>query len=88
MIKKEQKWNSLTSIVLRGIESDADNFKKLSCSKKFLTSDTTTKILTLEKYFDVQKLFGWYGIDDLPTRYLETYKKIDYKKYNSYFKDK
>lgn len=67
-----------SAIVWRGIESDADNFVKLALSKKFDGASTLQKQVTLEKYFDVARLFGKYTLDDLPTRYLATY--ADYKK--------
>jgi len=71
-------------IVLRGDENDGENFKKLSQTKKFMSLDTNGKIKTLEKYFDVNKLFGKYEPDTLPTEYLGTYvdvAKIGRKKY-------
>jgi radical SAM superfamily enzyme YgiQ (UPF0313 family) len=60
-------------IVLRGCENDGENFKKLASTKKFNTLDTTGKIKTLEKYFDVNKLFGMYDNGTLPTEYLKSY---------------
>ena len=67
-----------SAIVWRGVESDADNFVKLALSKKFDGASTLQKQVTLEKYFDVARLFGKYTLADLPTRYLATY--ADYKK--------
>ena len=67
-----------SAIVWRGVESDADNFVKLALSKKFDGASTLQKQVTLEKYFDVARLFGKCTLDELPTRYLATY--ADYKK--------
>lgn len=67
-----------SAIVWRGTEKDTDNIIKIALSKKFATASAPVKQATLEKYFDVKKLFGKYTLDTLPTRYLETY--ADYKK--------
>ncbi len=67
-----------SAIVWRGTEADSDNFVKVALSKKFNAASTEIKQATLEKYFDVAKLFGAYTLETLPTRYLETY--ADYKK--------
>lgn len=70
-------------IVLRGNENDGEVFKKLACTKKFNTLDTNGKIKTLERFFDVNKLFGKYDHGTLPTEYLSTYidvEKIGIKK--------
>lgn len=63
-------------VVLRGTENDGEIFKKLSQTKKFMSLDTTGKIKTLERYFDVNKLFGKYEPGTLPTEYLSTYVDI------------
>lgn len=67
-----------SAIVWRGTEKDTDNIIKIACSKKYASTSADVKQLTLEKYFDVKKLFGAYTLETLPTRYLETY--ADYKK--------
>lgn len=67
-----------SAIVWRGTEKDTDNIIKIATSKKFSSASAGVKQATLEKYFDVKTLFGKYTIDNLPTRYLETY--ADYKK--------
>lgn len=66
-----------SAIVWRGDESDANSFAKVARSKKFAQADGPTKLATLEKYFDPDKLFGKFSPDDLPTRYLDTYAKIE-----------
>lgn len=67
-----------SAIVWRGTEADSDNFVKVALSKKFATANTAIKQATLEKYFDVARLFGRFSLNDLPTRYLKTY--ADYQK--------
>lgn len=67
-----------SAIIWRGTEADADNIAKIALSKKFDSASTAVKQATLEKYFDVAKLFSAYTVNDLPTKYLETY--ADYKK--------
>lgn len=67
-----------SAIVWRGTEADSDNIAKLALSKKFASANTAVKQATLEKYFDVKKLFGAFTLNELPTRYLQTY--ADYQK--------
>ena len=62
-----------SAIIWRGTESDTGNIVKVACSRKFQTSDAKTKQLTLEKYFDVDKLFGSFSPKTLPTRNILTY---------------
>lgn len=66
-----------SAIVWRGTERDSENFKKVALSKKFITSSSAIKQATLEKYFDVNKLFGEFTPDMLPTKYLGTYAKVE-----------
>lgn len=66
-----------SAIVWRGTEQDSDNFAKIALSKKFKSADSKTKQLTLERYFDMDKLFGQFTSDTLPTKYLRTYAKVE-----------
>jgi hypothetical protein len=66
-----------SAIVWRGTEADSDNFVKIASSKKFSNASSDTKQATLEKYFDVKRLFGEFTPDTLPTRYLRTYCKVE-----------
>ena len=66
-----------SAIVWRGTESDSDNFVKVAASKKFKSASSAVKQATLEKYFDVCKLFGAFTKSTLPTRYLKTYCKVE-----------
>lgn len=66
-----------SAIVWRGLESDAENIKRLARSKKFTNASAAVKLKTLEKYFDVARLFREQTPDELPTKYLKTYAKIE-----------
>jgi len=48
----------------------------VACNRKFWNSNSTVKQATIEKYFDVDALFGRYTWDTLATRYLHTYADI------------
>ncbi len=60
-------------LCLRGIEKDAEKMSKLACSPRYWGAPTSAKLATLERYFDVGRLFGAYAWDTLPTKYLNTY---------------
>jgi len=66
-----------SAIIWRGTEADADNIVKLACSKKFKSASSQIKQATLEKYFDVKKLFGEFTPDTLPTKNIRTYCKVE-----------
>lgn len=64
-------------IAHRGTERDADNVQRIARSKKYATASAAVKQATLEKYFNVGELFREYVPDELPTRYLKTYAKVE-----------
>ncbi len=66
-----------SAIVWRGTENDADNIAKIALSRKFRQANMAVKQVTLERYFDVGKLFGPFTARDLPTRYLRTYAQVE-----------
>lgn len=66
-----------SAIIWRGTEQDTENIIKLSCNKKFKVASSQVKQATLEKYFDVDKLFGEYTPSKLPTRNIRTYCKVE-----------
>lgn len=66
-----------SAIVWRGIENDADNLRRIAMSNKFKSASAKVKQATLEKYFDVNKLFGSFTAETLPTRYLKTYCEVE-----------
>ena len=67
----------LSAIVWRGTEKDAENIRKIACTKKFWSANSMVKQATLEKYFDVKTLFGEFTPEKLPTRYLKSYAKVE-----------
>lgn len=68
---------TLSAICHRGTETDASAVRKIACAPAFWKADTRTRQATLEKYFDVEKLFGTFTWDNLPTRYLRTYAEVE-----------
>jgi radical SAM superfamily enzyme YgiQ (UPF0313 family) len=64
-------------IMHRGTEEDTENILKLCKSKKYWNSSSIIKQKTLEKYFDVYKLFQTYNAQTLPNRYIKTYAQIE-----------
>ena len=74
--------DSLSSVMLsmiahRGGREDSENISKLCASKKFWSASAATKEATLTRYFDMDKLFGAYTAETLPSRYLRTYCQIE-----------
>ena len=67
----------LSMICHRGTEGDSDNVRKVACSSKFWRSSSIIKQRTLEKYFNVAELFKTLTIDNLPTKYLQSYAKLE-----------
>ena len=67
----------LSAIAHRGVEADSDNIRKISLSHKFWHANSAVRQATLEKYFDVQALFGAFTADTLPTRNIGTYLPIE-----------
>jgi len=67
----------LSAIAHRGDARDTENIIKISTNKKFWAASSPVKQATLEKYFDVGKLFKAYTPEELPSRYLRTYAKVE-----------
>ena len=67
----------LNAIALRGTQRESAAIRLLCGSKKFWSSDTKTRQLTLEKYFDLPRICGRYTPDTLPTRWLHTWAKVE-----------
>lgn len=67
----------LSAIAHRGEERDIENITRLCSTPKFWSAPSTIKEATLEKYFDMDKMFGAYTADNLPSRYLRTYCKVE-----------
>ena len=66
-----------SAICLRGTEDDSDKIMRLARTSKYWGASTFAKRVTLEREFDVGRLFQSYTWESLPTRYISTY--IDYK---------
>lgn len=67
----------LSMLAHRGERGDSPNIAKLCASKKFWGASMAVKTATLEKYFDMDKIFGAFTPETLPNRYLRTYCKIE-----------
>jgi radical SAM superfamily enzyme YgiQ (UPF0313 family) len=67
----------LSAIAMRGTESDIDNVERIAITKKFWYSRSDVKQVTLEKYFDVDRLFGAFTVGTLPTRNIRTYTPVE-----------
>jgi len=66
---------TLWLLAVRGELRDASLFRQLSTSRAFWSSSGNVRRATLEKYLDIDRLFGVYTWSTLPTRYLHTYIK-------------
>lgn len=67
----------LSMIAHRGQRNDSENIAKLCSTKKFWSASAAAKEATLQKYFDMDKLFGAFDPETLPARYLRTYANIE-----------
>lgn len=67
----------LSAIAHRGSLDDAENIRKLCDNRKFWSASMAVKEATLERYFDLDTLFGEYTAETLPSRYLRTYCAVD-----------
>lgn len=63
----------LEAILFRGFEKDTDLVRKLSATSKFWSSNSVTRLATLEKACDIDRFLREYAPKDLPTWYLEAY---------------
>lgn len=68
---------SLSAICHRGSADDTENIIRIARSKKFWAASVAVRQATIEKYFDVDRLFGAYTAQDLPSRYLRTYANVE-----------
>lgn len=67
----------LSAIAHRGRGHDTENIIKLCRSGKFWRADAMTREATLEKYFNMDLLFGEFSPEALPSRYLRTYCAVE-----------
>ncbi|MDD2666892.1 MAG: hypothetical protein PHQ37_07935 [Methanocellales archaeon] len=66
-----------SAIVLRGKEADIDGIKAVARTKKYWGASSAQKVATLEQRFDCAALFREYRWDELPTRYLHSYARVE-----------
>ena len=67
----------LSAICHRGSSVDTDAIMRVSRSHKFWSASMAVRVATLERYFDVDTLFGRFSPETLPSRYLRTYAKVE-----------
>ncbi len=67
----------LSAIVHRGSERDTENIIRLCKTKAFWGAKSGVRAATLEKYFDMDYLFGEFTPETLPSRYLRTYCAVE-----------
>lgn len=63
----------LSMLCHRGVERDGKGMRALACTPAFWRADTRTRLATLERYFDRERVFSAQTPSELPTRYLSTY---------------
>ena len=67
----------VSAIAHRGKVEDSENIARLCSNKKFWSASNAVKMATLERYFDMDYLFGAFTPETLPSRYLRTYCKVE-----------
>lgn len=67
----------LSAIAHRGSREDSENIGRLCATKKFWSASASVREKTLERYFDMDRLFGSFTPETLPSRYLRTYLPVE-----------
>lgn len=67
----------LSAICHRGTEADTDSIIRIARAKKFWAASSAVRQATLERYFDVDTLFGPFTAGTLPNRYLRSYAAVE-----------
>jgi len=67
----------LDALALRGTEDDSEVIARLASSAKFRNGSMRHRQAILGRHVDIDRLFGTYTWEDLPTRYLRTYMPIE-----------
>lgn len=67
----------LSAIAHRGSREDSENVWRLCATKKFWSASASVREKTLERYFDMDRLFGAFTPETLPSRYLRTHAKVE-----------
>lgn len=67
----------LSAIAHRGAVDDCEAIARLCSTPKFWSASSAVRETTLEKYFDMDKMFGAFEPGQLPSRYLRTYCEVE-----------
>ena len=67
----------LSALAHRGSLSDAENIRRLCCTKAFWSASAAQREATLSRYFPMDRLFEAYTPETLPSRYLRTYRPVE-----------
>lgn len=67
----------LSALAHRGEAQDAENIRRLCRSKAFWRAGAAVREATLERYFNMDRLFGAFAPEELPSRYLHTYCQVE-----------
>lgn len=67
----------LSAIAHRGAVNDQDAVCRLCATRKFWTASSLVRENTLARYFDMDRLFGAFTPQTLPSRYLRTYARVE-----------
>ena len=67
----------LSAICHRATEQDTESIIRIARSRKFRAASSAVKQATLERYFDVETLFGRFTPETLPSRYLRSYARVE-----------
>lgn len=67
----------LSAVAHRGGESDSEAVRRLCASRKFWRASAAQREATLERYFDMERLFGTFTPETLPSRYLTTWCSVE-----------
>jgi len=68
---------ALDAVVLRGTEADAENVGRIARTRKFWGARSADRLATLARCFDLDRLFGEFTAETLPTRYLRSYARVE-----------
>lgn len=69
--------HAMSMICHRGTEEDTDAVRLIACNRKFKSASVAVKQATLERYFDMAKMFRSYKPEEIPTRYIKSYAKVE-----------
>lgn len=67
----------LSAIAHRGGMEDTENIRRLCLTPKFWRASGMQREATLERYFSMDRLFGAFSPETLPSRYLRTYCQVE-----------